>query len=293
MSAPLPPFLLVLVSSLAWVLLDLVRKLLAGKLPAMPLLLAMTALPTPLFLAWWWWEGGALPHAAYFLPGTLSLVLNLLANLLFLRAVAVSPLSVTIPLLALTPVFASVLAIPLLHELPTAAQVAGIALVVVGAFTLNLRREDGASPGDLWRALGREPGTPLMAAVALLWSLTPALDKLAMAAATPAFHALMLNAGVAVAAGVWLAARGQFGQLRGTAPLLPLLAAGVLCSVVGLSTQFLAMQQLHVGLIETIKRGLGFAGAVLFGRWVFGEPVGLVKVAAVAMMAIGVAAILL
>lgn len=293
MSGPLAPFVLVLVSSLAWVLLDLVRKLLAGKLPAMPLLLVMTALPTPLFLAWWWWEGGALPHAAYFLPGTTSVALNLLANVLFLRAVAVSPLSVTIPLLALTPVFATVLAIPLLHELPSAAQVAGIALVVVGAFTLNLRREDGASLGDLWRGLRREPGTALMAGVALLWSLTPALDKLAMAAATPAFHAVMLNAGVAAAAGVWLAARGQLGQLRGTAPLLPLLAAGVLCSVAGLSTQFLAMQQLHVGLIETIKRGIGFAGAVLFGRLVFGEPVGLVKVAAVALMAIGVAAILL
>lgn len=282
-----------LASSLGWVLLDLVRKLLAGKLPAMPLLLLMTTLPTPLFLAWWTWEGAALPRAGYFLPGLISLAVNVLANVLFLRAVAVSPLSVTIPLLALTPVFATLLAIPLLRELPSAVQVGGIALVVIGAVTLNLRREDGAGAAALWRALRREPGTAMMAAVALLWSVTPALDKLAMAAATPAFHALVLTGGVAVAAAAWLAARGQLGQLRGAARLSGLLAASVVCSVVGLAAQFLAMQYLQVGLIETIKRAIGFAGAVVLGRLVFGEPVGAVKVMAVAMMAIGVAAILL
>jgi drug/metabolite transporter (DMT)-like permease len=293
MMSSFAPLLLVLISSLAWALLDLVRKGLAGRLPAMPLLLLTTALPTPLFLAWWMLEGSAPPAAGYFLPGLLSIAINVLANALFLRAMAVSPLSITIPLLALTPMFSSLLAIPLLRELPTAVQSLGILLVVGGALVLNLRSGDGASPADFWRAFRREPGAAMMAGVALLWSVTPALDKLAMAEASPSFHAFMLNAGVALAAAVWLAAQGQLHAVRGGTRVVGLLLAGVACSVTGLSTQLVAMQSIHVGLLETIKRGIGFAGAVLLGRWVFQEPIGLAKIVAVAMMAVGVAAILL
>lgn len=287
------PLLLVLISSLAWVALDLVRKLLAGRMPAVPLLVLLAGLPVPLFAAWWLWEGAAAPQAEYFLPGLISVALNVVANFWFLRAFAIAPLSVTIPLLALTPVFATVLAIPLLQEWPSPLQVFGIALVVGGAFALNLRGGDGARPADIWRAFRRQRGSMMMAGVALLWSVTPALDKLAMSHASPALHAVVLNAGVALAAGVWLVAAGRASELRAASGLGLLLAAAVTAAVIGLATQLVAMQHVHVGLIETIKRGIGFAGAILVGKLLFRERVGVPQVAAVAMMTAGVAAILL
>ena len=85
------------------------------------------------------WDGWSPPTSEYWLPGLTSVGLNWVANLAFLRALALSPLSVTIPLLSLTPVFTALLAIPLLGETPTALQSAEILAVVAGAFLIRLR----------------------------------------------------------------------------------------------------------------------------------------------------------
>jgi drug/metabolite transporter (DMT)-like permease len=48
-----------------------------------------------------------------------------------------------------------------------------------------------------------------------------------------------------------------------------------------------------VSIVETVKRGLGNVAAAALGRWVFGERVGWWQWTAVAVMAGGVALILL
>ena len=123
-----------------------------------------------------------MPGADYWLPGLGSTIINVAANLAFIEAVRRSPLSLTIPLLSLTPVFTTLLAIPLLGEIPETRQWLGIAAVVVGAFWLNLSR-GSISLRNAWEAFGREPGSRLMVAVALMWSLAMPLDKMAVGAA--------------------------------------------------------------------------------------------------------------
>jgi hypothetical protein len=79
--------------------------------------------------------------------------------------------------------------------------------VVGGVLWLNLRTAEGASPGSIVRALGREKGTQLMTLTALCWSLAMPLDKLALASSGPAFHGLALNGAVALGAVMVLAGR--------------------------------------------------------------------------------------
>ena len=128
--------------------------------------------------------------------------------------------------------------------------------------------------------------------VALLWSLALPLDKLAIQRAPAPFHALLLNGGVAL---LVLLRLGSTGRLRELGVLkeagLPF-ASALLCSFAGLALQLSAIQRVPVGAMETAKRGIGSAMALLVGRWVFAERLPLPRVVAAFLMAAGVALIL-
>lgn len=289
---------LVLVAcALAWSSFDLVRKLLLEDVEPMPLVFALTGLQTPVMLAWFLAAGGhageGLPAGGYLLPALASVAINVVANVLFVVAIQVSPLSVTIPLLSLTPVFTTLLAVPMLGEVPGPFQEAGIALVVVGAFALHARPGEGKGVRELLRAFVHERGSWMMIVVAFLWSLGPPLDKMAIRASSTAFHAFVLSGGVTLGLFVILAARGRLGEVRQAGRRPGLLIVAFLVSAAALALQLVAIRMVLVSLVETVKRGLGNVAAAAIGRGVFGERVGWWQWASVAVMAAGVALILL
>ncbi|HUO87466.1 MAG TPA: DMT family transporter [Thermoanaerobaculia bacterium] len=281
----------VVACAVAWSGFDWARKTLVERISPTPLMLLLTAGQAPLFAAWAAFDGAPAVGGGYWPPAVGSVALNVVANLAFIHAFRVAPISLTIPLLSLTPVVTALLAVPLLGELPTWRQGAGILLVVGGTFLLNLRHGE-ASVAGLARSLVREPGVRLMLVVVLCWSLTPPLDKLAMDHASPAAHGFVLCAGVAVVVAALLLAQGRVGEVRqvARAPAVYLLAIGV--SVAGLALQLVAYRLVYVAFVETFKRGLGNAMALVYGRFLFAERVGVAQVTAVALMAIGVTLIL-
>jgi len=270
---------------------DLLRKMLAERISPLPLLVAMSAGMAPLFCAWWFWQEGGGPQAAYWLPGVGSAALNLVANLAFLEAVRIAPLSVTIPVLSLTPVFTTLLAIPLLGEVPSTRQLVGVALVVVGVLWLNAGGSGGTSLGNLWRSMLHERGSQLMVVTALFWSLAMPLDKMALAASGAPFHGLALNAGVALGALVVLAGKRRLGELRRLGSHPGMLTLIVIVGAVALVLILLAISQTWIGFIETMKRGLGSFLALVWGRLFFAEALTRRKVVAVGVIVVGVALI--
>jgi drug/metabolite transporter (DMT)-like permease len=284
--------LVVVACSVAWSLFDLTRKSLVTKISPWPLLFYFTAGMLPLlgFLVLASEPASLAP--GYAAPAIATILLNVVANLAFLEAIRVSPLSLTIPLLSFTPVFAAVLAMPLLGQFPTPRQWSGVLIVVAGAFVLNTVASDGVSPAAVWRSFLREKGAPMMLLVALLWAATISLDRMAVERSSPALHGFILCAGVGLAALIALVARRQVGELAKArlAPWMLLLA--LVIGTVALVLQLEAIQLVWVGAVETIKRGVGNALAVVFGRFFFGEPVTPQKVAAVLLMAVGVAVLL-
>ena len=274
-----------LACSFAWVGLDLLRKLLAGRGRATAVPFLLVAAQIPLFVAWAVVDGRWTLEAPYWLPGLASVLVNLLANLAYMQSVRLAPMSATLPLLSLTPGFTALLAVPLLAEWPTAFQTAGIVLVVLGAVLLSVDWRPGA--GEAWRAL-RQRGALLMILVAVLWSLATPLDKLALRHASPALHALVLVVGIAgglFAALLWQRRLEELKELRATAGLL---VAAAIVSGVALYLQLLAIQLIWVSLVETVKRGLGATMALLLGRLIFAEEVSWRQVAAVGLMLLGV-----
>jgi drug/metabolite transporter (DMT)-like permease len=293
MSIPLYALLLVVASSLGWAGFDLLRKLLVREVQAVPLVFLLTAGSAPLFLVWMLVDGVARPAPGYLLPAVGSVLLNLVANLLFLEGMRIAPFSVTVPLLSLTPAFAALVAVPLLGELPGAADAAGILLVIAGAIWLNWqprRRSDPPEGAQDKRAKVR--GAVLVALTALLWSMTIPLDKMAVERATAPLHGAVLNTGVAIGVLAVLVVQGRLAEVAHVRRVPWLLPLTLVVSSAALAFQLLALPLMLVGKIETTKRGIGNFMALVSGRIFFGEAVTLRKILAVLLMAVGVGLIL-
>ncbi len=269
-----------IVSALAFAGLDLVRKLLAGRIDALALVLFMSLGAVPFLLVLLLFQGLDAPSPGYVLPGLGALTLNFLGSLAFVHSLKLSPLSRTVPLLSLTPVFTAMTAAPLLGELPEPTQAAGIVLVVAGAVALNF---EGSARGLL-----REKGALLMAAVALMWAVSGPLDKLAIGHASVYFHATAMAFGVGIGALAVLAWQGRVAALRSARGQAKLLVVAMLCITVALTFQLLAIRGVLVSLVEAFKRAVGSLMAVVLGRVVFRERVGLREWIAVAVMVAGV-----
>ena len=288
MTIPLTALALVVASSLGWSGFDLLRKLLVREVAPVALLFLLTAGTVPLFAVWLAIDGVPVPRPGYLAPALGSVLLNVVANLLFLTGMRQAPISIIIPLLSLTPVFTTLMAIPLLGERPSAIGVAGILLVIAGAIWLNWPRQ-ALAPGEIRHSL---KGALMVAGTALLWSLTPPLDKLAVERASAPFHALVLTAGVALAVLCVLALRGTLSEIGAVCRAPRLLAVALLVSAAALGLQLLALPLVFVGTIETLKRGIGNCMALVYGRLFFREAVTPSKVLAVGLMAAGVGLIL-
>lgn len=277
-----------ILSALAFAGLDFIRKLLAGRIDALALVFFMSLGAVPLLAALLALHGLEVPSAGYVLPGLGALTLNFLGSLGFVHSVKLSPLSRTIPLLSLTPVFTALTAIPLLGELPDATQTAGVLLVVLGAMALN----SGGSLGGEVRSLLQEKGALIMAAVALMWAVSGPLDKLALEHASVYFHATAMAFGVGIGALAALAWQGRLSTLRSARGDAGLLLMTTICITVALTFQLLAIRVVLVSLVEAFKRAVGSFMAVVLGRAVFREKVGLLEWMSVAVMVAGVFLIL-
>jgi len=103
------------------------------------------------------------------------------------RALSISPLSLTIPFLAFTPLFMLLTGWVVLREVPNAQGVAGILLIVAGAYAINIDKIRGGVLAP-FKAIAREPGSRLMLIVAFIWSISSVYDKVATVNSSPAFY---------------------------------------------------------------------------------------------------------
>jgi drug/metabolite transporter (DMT)-like permease len=278
-----------LASSLGWAGFDVVRKLAVERVDARVLLAAMSMGQIPVFLTWALLGAPVALDAGYVLPGMAAVVLNAAASLLYLESVRRSPLSTTIPLLGLTPALSALAGALLVGELPPTRSAFGIALVVIGAFSLHARADDLARPWRIVGSIARDRGSAYMAIVAVLWSLSPVVDKLALGHASVVVHAGVQVGGVGLVMLGSLAWGGGLARLR-TVLAHPVVVTGA--AIVGafaLATQLYALRLVMVSVFEAVKRGIGMSLSVLSGRVWFGEPVTAKKLCAVGAMGAGVA----
>jgi len=227
------------------------------------------------------------------LAGT-SIALNLVANFLFLRSVQLSPLSLSVPYLAFTPVFSAIPAYLFYAEVPTGLGWAGILAVGLGAFFLNPGNREHGWAAPIW-ALWTERGSLYMLVVAALWSVTPVLDKGASASTSAMWHTMVLSAGVGV---VFVGARalrdGSLSVVASEVAEEPVwVALSGLFSVTAMVLQLSAYDYIDVAYVETIKRAVGVMGSIVAGWILFDESEVGRRLLGAAVMTLGVVLVIL
>ncbi len=292
MIVSLAVFFLIVATSFAWSGLDAVRKLLARRIETMPLVALLTLGQIPIFLFWAMLSGQYRVHPGYWAPGLAAVLINIAANLMFVSALKISPFSLTIPFLALTPIYVALLAIPLLGEYPTALQIAGILVAVFGALNLNLAAYEGVSFSKMGQAFWRERGSVLMTGVALLWSINSSLDKLAVAQASVPFHAFVQVLGIFLGLMIVLVPRAPWQQLRLARQNAGLLLAAIIFCAVALALELTVIQKAPLRVVAIIKRVVELNLAVAIGYFIFKEKITVRKAFALGLMAMGIVATL-
>ena len=245
----------------------------------MPLWLLNPLPPVP--AAFWGWVAAALP-------------LEVLAMLLYMRAIRDNPLALTLPYLAFTPVFATLTGFLLLGERVSWRGMSGILLVVAGAYMLNLERSAITDP-RAWlrplRAILNATGARLMLAVAFIYSVTSVLGKGALQYVSPMvfgpFYIVVLGVVTVAALAVRSPDSVRVLWRRPGANLVIGLMMGVM-----LVTHFLAVAEVEVAYMIAVKRTSMIFG-ILYGALLFREHGVGRHLAAGSLMVVGAALIAL
>lgn len=116
------------------------------------------------------------------------LSLELIATVLYMRGIQISPLSLTLPFLSFTPVFVIVTGYLLLGEKVTLLGGLGIILIVIGSYVLNLPSLKNGILGP-FKAIRYEKGSLLLLQVALIYSITSVLGKMGLLMTDPLWFA--------------------------------------------------------------------------------------------------------
>ncbi len=119
----------------------------------------------------------------------LSIPLNALSIILYMSAIRRSPLSLTLPYLAFSPMFMIFTGYIFLGEIPDTTGIAGVIVICIGAWILNLN-------GGLnlifapFQALTKERGSLIMVFVSFLFSVAAPVGKMAILHSSPEFFSV-------------------------------------------------------------------------------------------------------
>lgn len=215
-----------------------------------------------------------LPHLplAFWAWMALLMPLEILAMLMYMKAIRDYPLALTLPYLAFTPVLVVVSGWLVLGETVSGPGLFGILLVVVGSWLLNFEQAERLTLDRViapLRAILVNPGSRLMLATAAIYAMTSVGGKAAMHWMPPeqfgAFYFVVLG-------GITLLVFGLSHppalrvQRHGLWPLL--VVAGFMALMV--VTHFMALAQVEAAYMIAVKRTSLLFG-MLYGAMLFGE----------------------
>lgn len=120
----------------------------------------------------------------------LNAILLIFSTYLLLEAIQTSKLSVSIPMLGLTPLFLVILSFFLLNEIPSIAGFIGILLIVAGTYIINIT--NGKKFFEPFRLLFKIKSSIYIAIVAFIWSITSILFKIGIIASNPVYYVVLV-----------------------------------------------------------------------------------------------------
>lgn len=208
--------------------------------------------------------------AEFYQAFLLAMPLEILALVFYIKALKASPLSLTLPFLSLTPVFLIGISYIMLEEKVSLQGAAGIFLIAAGGYMLNIHtvRKGFLEP---FRAVTREKGSVFMILVAMIYSVTSSLGKLAIEHSSPLFFGItyFITLTIVFTPIALIAGRKDAGDFIGQKRYIGLFAPGLFYSAM-IASHMIAISLTNVAYMISIKRMSVIIG-VIFGYYLFME----------------------
>ena len=250
---------------------------------SLPILASGTLLLTQCSVAW---HGGLplscvvhIPHLdGIFVAALLaSVVLNWAATLLSTLALSKADASLVSPLLTFNPAFTLLIAWLSLGEVPGLRQTLGVAVVLLGAYLLEVEAARTHLLAPL-RLLLRRPGTLLAMLASALWGTTTVLEKLAIDHMTPpsgpvvALLGTFLVVALLTPGALWTRSRQgvQERRWKGLAAHPRALSLAILIAGIAPLFGFTAIALGLIGYVTTLFK-LSAVLTILWAWWFLGE----------------------
>lgn len=195
------------------------------------------------------------------------LPLEVIAIILYMKALQISPLSLTVPFLSLTPAFTIITSFFILGELPDLPGFFGICFIIAGAISLNIHQMKEGALQPLYSILA-ERGSLLMITVAFIYSITSVLGKAAIHHSSPVFMGVCYVPLISLSLFPLAVRKGmRWGTLKSGGLLLFLIGA---CQALTALCHFKGISMILVSYMISVKR-LSLLFGVAFGGIFFHE----------------------
>jgi drug/metabolite transporter (DMT)-like permease len=199
-----------------------------------------------------------------------ALPLEIIAIIFYIKALRISPLSLTLPFLSLTPAFLILISYLILGEKVSFQGAIGIIFITVGSYTLNLH-EMRKGIFEPFRAITKEKGSVLMISVALIYSVTSSLGKKAIEHSSPLFFGITYFIAVTIVfapIALWLG-KDELKSFISEKQFKGLILPGLFYSVM-IASHMIAMSLAKVAYMISVKRISLIMGGV-YGYILFNE----------------------
>ena len=244
----------------------------------------------PFFLTGLYFSPRPSLDAIYWWCLVVSLPLNAVSFLLYMQAIRISPLSLTVPYLAFTPVFMIISGAIILGEIPNRFGIFGILITCFGGYVLNI--DVGRfNFRDPFIAIIREKGSWLMLIVAFIFSFAAVVGKKGILHSSPLYFTISFFVAFNLSIIIGLLAVKKIRLKTYAADPGKGLVAGILLFVHAISHGF-AISLTKAAYMISIKR-LSILFGVIFGAVIFKERNIRVRLAGATLMLSGAALIIL
>jgi len=226
----------------------------------------------------------------FYLAVISSLPINAVAFVLYMKAIKISPLSLTIPYLAFTPAFMIISGSLILGEMPNHWGILGIAVTCAGGYVLNLDGSRGHVLDPL-AAVFRETGSWIMLIVAFLFSFAAVIGKLGIQHSSPMFFTVSFFLIFGVVMICLLLSAGQVRPVLFKDHIPKGMVVGGILFLHAVLHGF-AISMAKAAYMIAIKR-LSILFSVLLGGILFNEASIRIRIIGAAMMVVGAAIIVI
>lgn len=209
-----------------------------------------------------------MPEPEFWIWTGIGVPLEVAAILMYVKALKVSPLSLTLPFISFTPAFVILTGFILLGERINFSGASGIVLVVVGSYIMNISSA-GKGLTEPFKAMAREQGSMLMAMVSFIYSITGVSGKKAMQYSDPLFFGITYFTMIAIS----LAVIFPFIRTERVSVFKKQLGPGLMTgffSATMIISHMLAISRVEAAYMIAIKRTSAIF-AVLYGAFLFKE----------------------